>query len=206
MASSVRRPLLLNKAAATWRLPAEESAPTEAVARFHKTMPGYAPTPLVSLKDVASEVGVRDVRIKLESQRLGLPSFKILGASWATFRALAQELGLPLDTGLDALKVTLGKADTPTTIFAATDGNHGRAVARMGAMLGVTVRIYVPAGLSPSTIQLIRDEGATVDEIDDSYDYCVQLAFRNAGSTHGGILVQDTAFPGYEEIPTVYYP
>src|SRR5690606_18650908 len=55
MASSVRRPLLLNKAAATWRLPAEESAPTEAVARFHKTMPGYAPTPLVSLKDVASE-------------------------------------------------------------------------------------------------------------------------------------------------------
>lgn len=203
MASSTRRPLLLNKDAAPWRLAAEERAPTEAVVRFHKALPGYAPTPLVSLKDVACEVGVGDVRLKLESQRLGLPSFKILGASWATFRSLVQKLGLPLETDLDTLKAALEKAPARVTIFAATDGNHGRAVARMGAMLGLTIRIYVPAGLSPSTVQLIREEGATVDEIDESYDYCVQLAFRNAGSTPGGTLVQDTAFPGYKEIPTV---
>lgn len=203
MASSLRRPLYINKDACAWRHPVDASSPREPVRRFHQAMPGYSPTPLISLKDVAAELGVRSVCVKFEGSRLGLPSFKILGASWATFRALTTKLGLPLESDLQTLKSALRDAATPMVLYAATDGNHGRAVARLGAMLGLSVWIYVPRGLSQTTIQLIRGEGATVDEIDGSYDFAVQMAFTDAEKAPGGILIGDTAFDGYEEIPKV---
>ena len=171
--------------------------------RFHRSMPGYAPTPLIPLKDVAAELGVREVHLKFEGHRLGLPSFKILGASWATFRALTRDLGLPLETSLAELKAALRETSTPVRLFAATDGNHGRALARMGSLLGLAVQIYVPAGLNPEAIRGIREEGAQVEELNLSYDGTVQAAFEEAGKTPGGVFIEDTAFAGYEEIPQV---
>lgn len=205
MASSSRRPLYLNHNARVPQVPREASASAETIRRFHKAMPGYSPTPLIPLKDVANEVGVRDVYVKFEGYRLGLSSFKILGASWATFRALTKELGLPLGTDLDALRSALQARAAPTKLFAAMDGNHGHAVARMGAILGLAVQIYVPTGLSPAAIQHMREEGAAVEELDCSYDSSVQIAFVEGEKTPGGILVQDTTFSGYKEIPEVCY-
>jgi threonine dehydratase len=197
-----QRSVCWNTAAQSRRSPA--SAPdlaSDLAGVFHRKLPGYAPTSLISLQPLAEEIGVGAVHMKYEGGRLGLSSFKILGASWGSFRAVTQRYGLPLDSDVDTVKSALAAAPTP--LLAATDGNHGIAVARVGRrILGVPVRIFVPQGLHPSTIQRIWDEGATVTEVAGSYSEAVRFAFAAAGKT-GEILFQDTAFPGYEEIAMV---
>jgi threonine dehydratase len=132
--------------------------------------------------------------------RLGLPSFKILGASWGTFKAVVNKYGFPLDSDLPTLKMAL--SSHPTTLLAATEGNHGRAVARMGSLLGVQTQIFVSKEMHSATVQAIRNEGAIVTQIDGPYDLAVKIAY-DASLKCNGILVQDTAFPGYEDIPAV---
>jgi diaminopropionate ammonia-lyase len=145
-------------------------APAE-VREFHRSLPGYAPTPLVAL-------GNSEVFAKVESNRLGLPAFKALGASWAIHRALREH-------------------DGPVTIATATDGNHGRAVARFARQLGHRAAIFVPDGVHPAAVQAIRDEGATVTHVRGSYDDAVKVAAGHQGS----VLVQDMAWDGYEDVP-----
>ena len=140
------------------------TAPSRDAIAFHQSLPGYAPTPLISLPTIAAQLGVGHVFAKDESQRLGLPAFKALGASWAIHRALQD-----------------APADQQMTIVTATDGNHGRAVAKFSAMFGHKARIYTPAGVHPSAIQAIRDEGADVIELDGSYDDAVAAAGSFAG-------------------------
>ncbi len=135
----------------------------------------------MDLPDLAAEWNVGRVVAKDESTRLGLPAFKALGASWAIHRAVKDVTG-------------------PATIVTATDGNHGRAVARFARELGHSALIVIPDGVHPSAVQAIRDEGAEVREVGGSYDHAVAIA-AEAGSAPGCVLVQDTAWPGYEEIP-----
>src|ERR1700722_13869143 len=156
MAAALRRPIYLNDSAKAWRAPAATSA--QLVSEFHRRIPNYSSTRLISVKQVAEEIGVKAVYLKDEGQRLGLPSFKILGASWGVFRAATRKFGLPLDASLTAVK-TASSAD-PTMLLAATDGNHGRAVARMGTILGMQVQIFVPSWMSPSALQTIEGEAA----------------------------------------------
>ncbi|HRN29235.1 MAG TPA: pyridoxal-phosphate dependent enzyme, partial [Terrimesophilobacter sp.] len=154
--------------------------------RFHRQLDGYAPTSLVELPSVATELGVGRVFAKDESTRLGLPAFKALGASWAVSRAL----GAAQASGAE-----------PITVVTATDGNHGRAVARFARLAGHPARIYIPrSGVHPSAIQAIRDEGAEVVEVIGSYDDAVATAAAEA-QQRGDVLVQDTAWEGYEEVP-----
>jgi diaminopropionate ammonia-lyase len=150
------------------------------VLEFHRGLPDYAPTPLVDLPALARELGVGRVLAKDESQRLGLPAFKGLGASWAIHRALA---------GHDP-------ARGPVTIVTATDGNHGRAVARFARLFGHRARIFVPDGVHPAAVQAIRDEGAEITVVPSAYDQAVYAAAHD-----GGLLVQDTAWAGYEDVP-----
>ena len=104
--------------------------------------------------------------MKDESQRLGLPSFKILGASWAVYRLLVGRLGHePEWRDLDELRRALAPLG-PLTLVAATDGNHGRAVAHMARLLGYAARIFVPAGTAPARIDAIEGEGAPVTVVD----------------------------------------
>jgi diaminopropionate ammonia-lyase family len=199
--------MYVNSAAKAWRVPAiTAGSPPGPATEFHRSLPGYAPTPLVPLKQIAEEIGVKAVFVKDESDRLGLPSFKILGASWATMRAVIDKVGLPPDSDLEGVKTALSNASEPITLLAATDGNHGRAVARMGAILGLAVQVFVPRGMHPVTVQIIKNEGALVIHVDGPYDLAVQTAFEAAGKWPGGILIQDTAFAGYEEIPRVSSP
>lgn len=154
-----------------------------AVHAFHRSLPGYVPTPLVNLPALADELGVGRVLAKDESNRLGLPAFKALGASWAVHRVLDEESGEPR-----------------VRLVAATDGNHGRAVARFAQARGHDVEIYVPTAVSPVAVQAIVDEGAAVTVVDGSYDEAVATALR-AAEAPDAVLVQDTAWPGYETIP-----
>src|SRR5262245_6363380 len=113
---------------------------------FHRELPGYSVSPLVGAPALAAELGLEAVWVKVESSRLELPSCKILGASWAVSRLLVDRFGtLPEPPTLDDLRAALA-TDAPITFVAATDGNHGRAVARMARLLGCACRILVPAG------------------------------------------------------------
>ena len=150
---------------------------------FHRSLEGYLPTPLIDLPELAAELGVGRVLAKDESSRLGLPAFKALGASWAVHRALRE----PAD----------GEA---TVVVTATDGNHGRAVARFSRLLGHPARIVVPPGVSRPAVEAILGEGAEVSAVEGTYDDAVAEAARLAAEI-GGVLVQDTAWEGYEEVP-----
>jgi diaminopropionate ammonia-lyase len=155
---------------------------------FHRTLPGYAPTTLADLPGLARDLGVAHVLAKDESNRLGLPAFKGLGASWAIHRALRD-------------RIDSGASDGPVTIVTATDGNHGRAVARFARQLGRRAHIFVPDGVHPAAVQAIRDEGATVAHVPGTYDDAVHTAAAHTGRLDDGVLVQDTAWDGYEDVP-----
>lgn len=171
--------------------------------RFHESLPNYAVTPLHELPQIAGQLGLARVAVKDESSRLGLPAFKMLGASWATFRALAEQYGEPEVPTLEALRFNL-KGKQPVTLVTATDGNHGRAVAKMAKYLGLESVVLIPDVVSEKAINAVRDEGADVRVLRASYDETVQAAALlcgDAGAHQTRLLLQDTAWPGYETVP-----
>lgn len=199
MASAARRPVFFNPGAGLWTAP--PASDEDLVDKFHRRMPEYRPTSLYSLDAVAKEIGVGAVHLKNEGDRFGMPSFKILGASWGTFRAIIQLLGLPVSSDIGTVKTALdGKS---ISLYAATDGNHGRAVARMGAIFGISVEIHVPATLQETTVELIRSEGASIVVSSGTYDEAVTEAYAASKKHEGGILIQDFAFDDYQDFPQV---
>jgi len=176
------------------------AAAPEHVLTFHAGLPDYRMTPLVELPALADELGVGRTFVKDESCRLGLPAFKALGASWAVARVLAARAGLTGPLTLDAVKAAA--AAHPATLVTATDGNHGRAVARMAALLGLPAQVFVPEVIAPGAAAAIAAEGATTTTVAGSYDDAVSQACRFAAGQPHAELVQDTAWPGYEEIPS----
>lgn len=178
-------------AARAWTCP---PAP-HGVAAFHRTLPGHAPTPLVELPSLAADLGVRRLFVKDESSRLGLPAFKILGASWGIARALRDRHRLP-DASLERLR-----QQGPVRLITATDGNHGRAVAEMARLLGAPADVYVPYGVHPAAMAAIKAAGAGLTEVPGPYDEAVRTAAKEAAADPSALLVQDTAWPGYERVP-----
>lgn len=191
-----RRPIYFNPAAAYESYSAAQS---DNPRQFHRSLPNYAPTPLVSLPDLATELGVRAVYVKDESNRFTLPSFKVLGASWGCFRAVTSYLGLSSTVDLD--EVAKQAKDSAITLVAATEGNHGRAVAYMAQLLGIISIIFVPDHMDEKTRSLIAAQGAQVVVVQGDYDRAVQEASSHTQDTSGALLIQDTAFEGYENVP-----
>lgn len=177
----------------------------EAVERamaFHRTIPGYQPTPLVSLPALARELGVDKLWVKDESKRFGLNAFKALGGSYAIARWMGERLGLTGDQ-LTFPALTAPEARErlgAVTFVTATDGNHGRGVAWAARELGQQAVVYLPKGSARERLENIRALGAQAEITDLSYDDAVRLAARK-GEENGWVLIQDTAWPGYEEIP-----
>jgi diaminopropionate ammonia-lyase len=167
---------------------------------FHASMAGYRATPLRDAPHAAQRLGVGEVLVKDESERLGLPSFKVLGVSWAVYRALAEHLGATLEeiSSFKELRERVAAA-RPLMLVAATDGNHGRAVAHMAALLGLDARIYVPADMVAARIAAIEAEGATVTVIEGGYDDAVARSAQDAGARC--LVISDTSWPGYERVP-----
>jgi diaminopropionate ammonia-lyase len=175
--------------------------PSRAPLTFHRTLDGYEPTPLLDEPRLAAQLGLRRLWCKDESSRLGLPSFKILGASWAIWVALAERVDL--DAGQTQsfadLRLRLQGVANSFSLVAATDGNHGRAVARVARQLGLPARILVPSDMVAARRQAIADEGAEVVVVDGGYDDAVRRAAEEQAS--GNVVVSDTSWPGYETIP-----
>ncbi len=167
---------------------------------FHRRLPGYRPTPLHSLPAVADELGISSLHAKDEADRFGLPAFKILGASWASYRLLSNRLGQePADwTTLADLAAAFAPLQ-PLTLVTATDGNHGRAVARSARWFGCAAHVLVPAGTAQARIEGIAGEGAKVEVVEGGYDDAVERAKAMAGERT--LVVSDTSWPGYADVP-----
>src|SRR5215472_13268533 len=161
-----------------WRAPEVALSPIG----FHRSLPGYRPTPLAAAR------GVARVLVKDESDRLGLPAFKILGASRAVERGLSP--GNP----------SSGQAPAVSVLVAAAEGSHGRAVARVARRRGLAAHILVPAGVHPAAVAAIAAEGATITRAGGSYEDAAALAAEYA-RPGGRLLVRDVAWPGYGQVP-----
>ncbi len=176
----------------------------EKASNFHKSFPQYEATPLTRLSELARYLGLRRLYVKDESYRFGLNAFKVLGGSYAIARYMAQQLHkdvseIPYNVLTSAkLKEEFGQA----TFFTATDGNHGRGIAWAANKLGQKCVVRMPKGTTQTRLQNIAKENAEVTIEDLNYDDCVRMAAKESENTEHGIMVQDTAWEGYEEIPT----
>ncbi|MTV49190.1 diaminopropionate ammonia-lyase [Heliobacillus mobilis] len=171
--------------------------------QFHMSFPEYSATPLQNLTGLAKTLGISGVYVKDESYRFGLNAFKVLGGSYAIARHLAKRLGrdiseLPYHVLISPeVKSQLGEITFATT----TDGNHGRGVAWTAKQLRQKSVVYMPKGSSLYRLEKIREEGAHACITDSNYDDTVRMTAEQA-EKHGWVIVQDTAWEGYEEIPT----
>lgn len=210
--------LLVNEPA-----PVPAAPPPPGVRRLHRRLPGAAPTPLLDLPELAAAAGVGRVLVKAEVERMGLPSFKVLGASWATYRLLCERLqaagvlagteaaggesagelpgtpgsgpgtgpgsgfgrggeGLPdvppepVWSTVDELADLIAEHLGPLRLVAATDGNHGRAVAWMARQCRLAATILVPEGTAAARMHAIADEGAEVLVVAGTYDDAVRAS------------------------------
>ncbi len=176
----------------------------EKAENFHKSFPQYKATPLTPLPDLAAYLGLKRLYVKDESYRFGLNAFKVLGGSYAIARHIAKELKKDIsEISYDVLtSKELRKAFGQATFFTATDGNHGRGVAWAANKLGQKCVVRMPKGTTRTRLENIAKENATVTIEDMNYDDCVRMAAEEAAKTKRGIMIQDTAWEGYEEIPT----
>lgn len=170
---------------------------------FHESFPQYTETPLADLQKMADFLHLGTVKIKDESYRFGLNAFKVLGGSYAIARYIADETGkdvseLPYSVlTSEKLKEEFGTA----TFFSATDGNHGRGVAWAANKLHQKAVIIMPKGSTETRLNNIKKENAEAWISDVNYDECVRQAAKLAAETEHGVVVQDTAWEGYEKIP-----
>jgi len=181
-----------NPSARRWRCEPPSGDPQ----LFHASLPGYRPTELAEVPALADELDVGRVFVKDESARLSLGAFKVLGASWAVARMVAGDAGIP-----DFTRLRLAAARTPVELVTATDGNHGRAVAYIARLLDLRACVFIPDAAPASASAMIAAEGATVTVVSEPYDAAVEQAARYADAEPGRALVQDTAWPGYEQVP-----
>lgn len=184
----------------TGPLPAS-ARPGPEVRAFHRRLAGYTATPVHDLPAIAAALGLGRVLVKDESSRLGLPAYKILGASWATYGALVERMGIgeePAWGSIEELAAVVAGLG-PLRLTAATDGNHGRAVARMARLLGLDAAILVPEGTAPARVEGIESEGATVEVVAGTYDDAVAASADLADDRT--LVVSDTSWPGYTEAP-----
>ena len=177
-------------------------APDRAPLAFHRRLPGYEETPLVDAPGIAKALGVGKVWVKDESARLGLPAFKVLGASWAVYKALEERLPGGAFGNWETIEELEEKLEPlrPLDLMAATDGNHGRALARVAGLLGLGARIFVPEEMVDARREAIAGEGAEVVVVKGTYDEAVERSYEEAGER--SLVVSDMSWPGYERIPS----
>lgn len=170
---------------------------------FHRGFPQYSVTPLANLSGMAARLGLGGLFVKDESYRFGLNAFKVLGGSFAMARYIAQEMGKDVsEMTYDYLTSQQFQDDFgQATFFTATDGNHGRGVAWAANKLHQRAVVHMPKGSTKTRFDNIAKEGAEVTIEDVNYDDCVRMAAAEAAKTEHGVVVQDTAWDGYEEIP-----
>ena len=168
---------------------------------FHQSLPQYAKTPLSELTGRSKELGLGSLLVKDESRRFGLNAFKGLGASYAMACYFAGQLNMDMaEVRFDELLELVNKYP-PETFVTATEGNHGRGVAWATRIFNQNGKVFLPKGAAEVRVDAVTELGAEAKVTDINYDDTVQYA-ADQSSGNGWILMQDTAWEGYEEIPT----
>jgi len=170
---------------------------------FHRSLAGYAPTPLLSVPKIAAALGVKEIYVKDESHRFGIKAFKACGASYAIFRFLKAQWENRFRTPftIDSFKHPgVLRQLGAYTFCAATDGNHGRAVAWTARILGQKAVIYMPKNTAQARIENVTGEGARVEQVEGTFDDCVIQCASDA-EKNGWHAISDTAYEGYMDVP-----
>ncbi|WP_238901055.1 diaminopropionate ammonia-lyase [Clostridium sp. YIM B02500] len=170
--------------------------------KFHESFLEYDETPLIDLKELAKKIGLGGIYLKDESYRFELNAFKVLGGSFAMGKYLAEKLGEDIED-LPYEKMTCKEVKDKLgdiTFVTATDGNHGRGVAWTANRLKQKSVVFMPKGSSIKRLNNIKAEGAEASITELNYDDAVRLANKYA-EEHNGVIIQDTAWRGYEKIP-----
>lgn len=196
---------IVSNACASSSLPSTEIFGVKSAERarsFHRSIPGYSTTPLCCLEAKSKQLGLARFWVKDESKRFGLNAFKVLGGSYAIANIVAQRLG-ETQGELDYAKLTAPETLArlgSLTFVTATDGNHGRGVAWAATQLKQKSVVYMPKGSVAERLNNIRAAGAEASITDLNYDDAVRFASKTA-EENGWVLVQDTSWDGYEQIP-----
>ena len=164
--------------------------------------PGYGETPLVGLPGLAAELGIATLAYKDEGGRFGLGSFKALGGAYAVARLLQAKLSEKLGRAVSMDEVTARTIPEAAqiTVCCATDGNHGRSVARGAQTFGCGCVIFIHATVSEARKTAIEAYGAEVRRCTGNYDDSVREAQETA-TREGWFVVSDTSYPGYMDVP-----
>lgn len=181
----------------------EESSSLEQITAFHSSLENFMPTPLIPHPELAAELGVRQVFIKCETSRLGLPAYKILGASYAIYRYLGRLITMPGAESTTRSSIAEAAKKARTHLCCATDGNHGRAVAYMANLLGIPATVFVPRFVPQHTIRAIASEGKqdkiTIVHVSGSYDDAETQALKFSFASPFHHLIQDNSFPELDD-------
>ena len=170
----------------------------EAAAREISTWPGYEPTPLIVLPGLATAADVAALYYKDEGRRFGLGSFKPLGGSYAVFRVIQAQIQKITGEALTSSDLISGKLQDlvkEITVCAASDGNHGRAVAWGSRLFGCRSIIFLNEAVSTGREKAIAGYGAETRRVAGSYDDAVRVACDTARA-EGWHIVPDTASGG----------
>jgi diaminopropionate ammonia-lyase len=174
-----------------------------AAAQEIRSWPGYRPTNLVTLPGLAASLGLGGIWYKDEGSRFGLGSFKALGGAYAVYRLLAEAVKRATGREPSSADLMAGAHKdivSAITVATATDGNHGRSVAWGARLFGCRCVVYIHANVSEGRSEAIAHYGAEVRRIDGNYDDSVHQAAADA-KTHGWLVVSDTSYDGYMEVP-----
>ncbi len=172
------------------------------IRNYHKSFPMYKETPLCCMKNTAAALGLGNIYVKNEAERFGLNAFKVLGGSFAVGSILSERAGkniFEIDYN-ELISTEIKNKNKDLTFITATDGNHGRGVAWSATQFGCKSIVYMPKGSVQERLENIKKAGAYASITDLNYDDTVRLATKHANE-NGYILVQDTAFGDYVEIP-----
>ncbi len=166
----------------------DPSTDAEAPRALLSRCPAHAPTPMVAAVPLASGAGVAEVLVKDERGRMGLGSFKALGAAYVIAHEAASAGG-EIETALAG-----------RTYVTASAGNHGLSVAAGAALFGARAVIYLSSTVPEGFAERLRGKGADVVRAGDDYEASMQAASDAAGQ-HGWTLLSDSSWEGYTALP-----
>ena len=167
------------------------------------TWDGYKPTPLLSLKDIALQTGVKKIYYKDESSRFGLGSFKALGGTYGVLKFIQDELKKDIGSNVTLEDIHKGKFKEKIsrfTVTTATDGNHGRSVAYGAKLFGCKCQIYIHAEVSLGRQDAIEQLDANVIRVNGNYDESLNLC-KKESELNNWHIISDTSYPGYTKYP-----
>ena len=172
------------------------------ILNFQKTNSKFTETPLIKLNALSKRLNVNNIYVKDESKRFGLNAFKVMGGVYAIGKYIAEKLEKDIsELTFDEMRSKETKEKIgEITFISATDGNHGRGVAWAARELGQKSVIYMPKGSSLKRLNAIKDEGATAKITDVNYDETIRICDKLARENNW-VMVQDTAWEGYDKIP-----